>query len=207
MFMKHADGCSEHNKYQMKWVVLFLSMLTLILVCPPFAAITAAHLSGIVSIYFLRTSTLMLSHVFCNSSYMLSFECTIDLSSLFSNSPQICSMGLRSRLWGGSPSFSVLLENKSRPNKTTSIFTKSPAVPDAEMAPHIIIIHPMCLTVGKRYSFLYLSPSLRRTYTLHLLPNCSNLDSSVHNNLFQFSFVHFLCSFANFRHFTLFFFK
>ncbi len=25
MFMKHADGCSEHNKYQMKWVVLFLS--------------------------------------------------------------------------------------------------------------------------------------------------------------------------------------
>ncbi len=25
MFMKHADGCSEHNKYQMKWVILFLS--------------------------------------------------------------------------------------------------------------------------------------------------------------------------------------
>ncbi len=23
--MKHADGVSEHNKYQMKWVVLFLS--------------------------------------------------------------------------------------------------------------------------------------------------------------------------------------
>ncbi len=25
MLLKHADGCSEHNKYQMKWVVLFLS--------------------------------------------------------------------------------------------------------------------------------------------------------------------------------------
>ncbi len=24
LFMKHADGCSEHNKYQMKWVVLVL---------------------------------------------------------------------------------------------------------------------------------------------------------------------------------------
>ncbi len=47
MFMEHADGCSEHNKYQMKWVVLFLSTY---LVCPPFAAITAAHLSDIVSV-------------------------------------------------------------------------------------------------------------------------------------------------------------
>ncbi len=25
--MKHADGCSEHNKYQIKWFVLFLSMV------------------------------------------------------------------------------------------------------------------------------------------------------------------------------------
>ncbi len=25
MLMKHADGCSEHNKYQVKWVILFLS--------------------------------------------------------------------------------------------------------------------------------------------------------------------------------------
>ena len=73
------------------------------------------------------------------------------------------------------------------------------------MAPHTIILPPPCLTVGKRHSFLYLSPSLRRTYTLRLLPNCSNLDSSVHNTLYQSSFVHFLCSFANFRRFTLFF--
>ena len=72
------------------------------------------------------------------------------------------------------------------------------------MAPHTIILPPPCLTVGKRHSFLYLSPSLRRTYTLRLLPNCSNLDSSVHNTLYQSSFVHFLCSFANFCRFTLF---
>ncbi len=85
-----------------------------------------------------------------------------------------------------------------------SIFTKSP-VPAAAMAPHTIILPPPCLTVGKRHSFLYLSPSLRRTYTLCLLPNCSNLDSSVHSTLYQSSFVHFLCYFANFSHFALFF--
>ena len=70
-----------------------------------------------------------------------------------------------------------LSENKSRPNKTTQdgtpcltrmlwytflsmipwIFTKSP-VPEAEMAPHTIILPPPCLTVGKRHSFLYLAP-------------------------------------------------
>ncbi len=43
------------------------------------------HIS-LASIYFLRTSTLMLSHAFCNSRQRLSFEYTIDLSSLFSNS-------------------------------------------------------------------------------------------------------------------------
>ncbi len=63
--------------------------------CSSFAAITAAHLSGIVSKYILRNSTLMLSHAFCNSSQRLSFECTINLSSLFSKLPQICSRG-----WG-----------------------------------------------------------------------------------------------------------
>ncbi len=57
------------------------------LACPPFAAITAAHLSGIVSIYFLRISTQMLSNAFCNSRQRLSFECTIDLSNFFSNPP------------------------------------------------------------------------------------------------------------------------
>ncbi len=41
--------------------------------CSSFAAITAAHLSGILSIYILRNSTLMLSHAFCNSSQRLSF--------------------------------------------------------------------------------------------------------------------------------------
>src|SRR4029434_568986 len=85
-----------------------------------------------------------------------------------------------------------------------SIFTKSP-VPEVEMAPHTIILPPLCLTVGKRHSFLFLSPSLRRTYTFRLLPNCSNLNSSVHNTLYQSSFAHLLCSFANFRRFTLFF--
>ncbi len=50
-----------------------------------FAAIAEAHLSGIVPIHFLRTVTLVLSHAFCNSSQRLSSECTIDLSSLFSN--------------------------------------------------------------------------------------------------------------------------
>ncbi len=84
------------------------TLLTLIFGMSTF--ITAAHLSGIVSTYFLRTSTLMLSHAFCNScnsTQRLSFECTIDLYNLFSNSPQICSMRLRSGLWGASPSFSM----------------------------------------------------------------------------------------------------
>ncbi len=57
------------------------------LACSPFAAITAAHLSGIVSIYFLRISTQMLSNALCNSRQRLSFECTIDLSNFFSNYP------------------------------------------------------------------------------------------------------------------------
>lgn len=26
MFIKYADGCFQHNKYQMKWVLLFLSI-------------------------------------------------------------------------------------------------------------------------------------------------------------------------------------
>ncbi len=38
------------------------------------------------------------------TSWELSFEFTIDLSSLFCNLPQICSIGLRSGLWGGLPS-------------------------------------------------------------------------------------------------------
>ncbi len=102
MFMKHAVCCFEHNKYQMKWFILFLSTF--------YFNIWYVHLlqqlqqriaSGVVSVYFLRTSKLMLSHAFCNSSQRLSFEYTIGLSSLFSNSPQICSMGLMSGLWGG----------------------------------------------------------------------------------------------------------
>ncbi len=85
-FMKHADGCSEHNHisdevsrtilstfYFNIWDVHLLQQLS--------------HLSGTVFIYFLRTSTLMLSHAFCNSSLRFSFERTIDLSSLFFNSP------------------------------------------------------------------------------------------------------------------------
>jgi len=58
MFMKNTDGCSEHNKYQMKRVELFLSTLNFNIWCPK------AHISGIVSIYFLNTLTLMLSHSF-----------------------------------------------------------------------------------------------------------------------------------------------
>ncbi len=34
-------------------------------------------------------------------------KCTVDVSGLFSNSPQICSTGLRSGLWGTNPSFSM----------------------------------------------------------------------------------------------------
>ncbi len=110
---------------QLKRVVLFLTTFNFniwYVHSPPFAAITAAHLSGIVSIYILRTSTLMLSHVFCNSSKRLSFECTIDLSSLFSNSPQICSMGLRSGLWGASPSFSVFQQIPSLAGSSSNSF-------------------------------------------------------------------------------------
>src|SRR4029434_9950279 len=80
------------------------------------------------------------------------------------------------------------------------IFTKSP-VPEAEMATHTIILPP---PVGKRHSFLYLSPSLRRSYTLRFLPNCSNLDSSVHNTLYQSFFVHFFFKFQAFHSIFLF---
>ncbi len=74
---------------------LFIHIMEVIIHCSSFAAIAAAHLSGIVSIYILRNSTLMLSNAFCNSSQRLSFEWIINLSSLFSKLPQICSRG-----WG-----------------------------------------------------------------------------------------------------------
>ncbi len=102
--VKHADGCSEHNRYQMKWVVLFLSTFNFNIWYVHLLKQLQQHISQYISTL---TSTLMLSHAFCNSSQRLSFECTIDLSSLFSNSPQICSMALRSGLWGASPSFSM----------------------------------------------------------------------------------------------------
>lgn len=57
--------------------------------CPLFAAIRAAHIS--VSIHFQRMSTLMFPHPVCTLMLLTSFEGTIDLSSLFSNSPK----------WGG----------------------------------------------------------------------------------------------------------
>ncbi len=73
-------------------------------------------LSGTVFIYFLR------SHAFCNSSQRLSFECTIDLSSLFFNSPQICWWD-----WGldwASPSFSMFQQIPSvAGNSGNSFFT------------------------------------------------------------------------------------
>ncbi len=57
-----------------------------------------AHLSGTVLIYFLRTSTLI-CYPMPSATQANGFPLnTIDLSSLFSNSPQICSMGLRSGL-------------------------------------------------------------------------------------------------------------
>ncbi len=64
----------------------------------------------------------MLSHAFCNSSQRLSFECTADVSSLFSNSPQICSTGLRSGLWGTNPSFSVFQQIPSIADSSGFIF-------------------------------------------------------------------------------------
>ncbi len=54
------------------------------------------HISLAQCQYIFRELQLMLSNASCNSSQRLSFECTIDLAGLFSNSPQICSMGLRS---------------------------------------------------------------------------------------------------------------
>ncbi len=58
MFMKHADSCSEHNKYQMKWVQ-FLSTFNCNIWYVHLFQWLHQHISGIVSIYFLRTSTLM----------------------------------------------------------------------------------------------------------------------------------------------------
>lgn len=60
--MKHAGGCSVAALFCFFTVIFFFS---------PFAAITAVHVSGIVVIYFLRASTLMLFQVFCNSSQRL----------------------------------------------------------------------------------------------------------------------------------------
>ncbi len=53
------------------------------------------HISLAQCQYIFRELQLMLSNASCNSSQRLSFECAIDLAGLFSNSPQICSMGLR----------------------------------------------------------------------------------------------------------------
>ncbi len=92
--MQMVARSTTNIRWSEMWCFLYLVRL-------PFLAMTSAHLSGIVSIFFLRTSTLMLSHAFCNSSQWLFFQCRIDLSSLFSDSPQICLMGLRSELWGG----------------------------------------------------------------------------------------------------------
>ena len=63
---------------------VFIYFLLQYLVCSP-SAITAAHLSGIESTYFLRTSTLTSSCAFCNSRQRLSFDCTTDLSTLLCN--------------------------------------------------------------------------------------------------------------------------
>ncbi len=112
MFMKQKVALStraqqisdeaSHNGF------VFLSTFNFnILVCLPFAAITAAYLSGIVPIYFLRTSTLMLSHASCNSSQRLSFEYTIDLSSLFPTRLKFARWGWGPDLEGASPSFSM----------------------------------------------------------------------------------------------------
>lgn len=61
--MKYAASCSEHSKHQMKGVLLVLStwVFGIFLVLAPFAAVTAARVSGTVSTYFLRTSAQMLS--------------------------------------------------------------------------------------------------------------------------------------------------
>ena len=64
----------------------------------------AANFSGI---NFLRTSTLKLSLAFCYSNQRLSFECAKDLLSLFSDLPQICSMGSILDFEGASQSFSM----------------------------------------------------------------------------------------------------
>ncbi len=80
MFMKHADGCSEHNTYQMKWVLTWIFGMSTF--CSNYSSTSLWHGVSI----FPENFTLILFHAFCNTSQWLSFECTIDLSSLFSNS-------------------------------------------------------------------------------------------------------------------------
>ncbi len=83
MFMKHADVLFLSTFNFNIWYVYLLQQLQ-------------QHISLAQCQYIFRELQLMLSNASCNSSQRLSFECTIDLAGLFSNSPQICSMGLRS---------------------------------------------------------------------------------------------------------------
>ncbi len=78
---------------------------------------------------------------------------------------------------------------------------KSP-VPEAEITPHTIKPSPLCLTVGKWHSFLYLS---HQTNTLRLLPNGWTLWLISPQHFIPIFLCPFLVFFSNFRHFTIFF--
>ncbi len=83
--MKHADGCSEHNKYQIKRVILFYPLLTLIFDMSTFCSSTSLwH-----SVNYFLTSRLTLSLAFCNSSQRLSFECNRSVQFILQRTPDL----------------------------------------------------------------------------------------------------------------------
>ncbi len=75
----------------------FYPLLTLIFGMSTFSAITAAHLSGIVSIYFLRTSTLMLKQLKPKAFLWMYYR---SVQFIFQLAPNLLD-GVEVRLWEG----------------------------------------------------------------------------------------------------------
>lgn len=95
----HADGWWAQQISDEMSPTFLSTFLLQYSVCSPFAAVTTAHVSGVESIYFLGASTLTLSHDFCSSGQKLSFNWTIELSTLFYNSTKFTGEGWSLHFW------------------------------------------------------------------------------------------------------------
>ncbi len=96
--MKHADGCSEHNTYQMKWVLTWIFGMSTF--CSNYSITSLWHS---VSIFPKNFNTNFIPCLLQHKP-MAFFWMYNRSVQLFSNSPQICLMELWSGLWEAKPS-------------------------------------------------------------------------------------------------------